>query len=275
MAGQLVELADGVFVWLHDVRDRFTCNVGVVVNDAGITLIDTSGVPSSYQALTVALRRFDKSVERVVLTHAHGDHIAGAASFSDAEIVCSSACAQSLASPPLIGPFQTLHPLVAEELRSLSHPTPTRIMVGSQPLDDRLTVDILSGHTQGDLVVRVDDADTVFAGDLCFFGHVPLGIGADFAEWHRSVEQLKQLDARHVVPGHGSLGARAELDVVAMYLEAVIEAAANDAPMRSGPWSTWWDPWAERIPGAIDRINVEQARTPNAFPPTLLRLLSV
>jgi glyoxylase-like metal-dependent hydrolase (beta-lactamase superfamily II) len=272
MAASLEPLSDGVFAWVHDVRDRFTCNVGVVVGDDALTVVDSSGVPSSYYALVAALRRFRRPVERLILTHAHGDHVAGAAALVPPEIVASRACAESLAGPPLVSALEALHPTIAGEVSGLTHPTPTRLLDGGAKLDARVRVELLGGHSKGDLVVRVDDADVVFAGDLCFFGHVPLGIGADFPTWAASLATLRGVAGR-VVPGHGPIGGRAELEIVETYLAAVLEAAASGAPIAEGPWSAWWDPWGDRIPGASHRINVEQARAPAGLPPTLLALM--
>jgi glyoxylase-like metal-dependent hydrolase (beta-lactamase superfamily II) len=272
MVATLEPLADGVYAWVHDVRDRFTCNVGVVVGDDALTVVDASGIPSSYDALVGELRRFRRPVARLILTHAHGDHVAGAASLVPGEIVASRACAESLAGPPLVAALQALHPTVAAELGELAHPEPTRLLDDGTQLDPRVRVELLGGHTKGDLVVRVDDAGVVFAGDLCFFGHVPLGIGADFRAWAASLAKLRGVASR-IVPGHGPIGGRAELEIVETYLAAVLDAATRGTPIPEGPWSAWWDPWADRIPGAVHRINVEQATAPDALPPTLLELL--
>ena len=56
-------------------------------------------------------------------------------------------------------------------------------------------------------------------------------------------------------------------------VEIEYELRRNGSPIAEGPWSAWWDPWGERILGAIHRINVEQARAPEALPPTLLALM--
>ena len=273
MGASLTPIGDGVFAWIHDVRDRFTCNVGVIVGDESLTVVDASGVPSSYQPLAAALRRFQRPVARLVLTHAHGDHVAGAGALAPHEIVASRASAATFAGPPLVAAFQALHPGVAGELVGLAHPHPTRVLEDGAELDARLRVDLLRGHTDGDLAVRVDDAGVVFAGDLCFFGHVPLGIGADFAAWADSLATLRGVSARAVVPGHGPIGGPVDLEIVEAYLRAVLDAAARDGAVAAGPWSGWWDPWADRIPDAIHRINVEQARAPGALPPTLLALM--
>ena len=112
MGAALEPIADGVFAWIHDVRDRFTCNVGIVVGDEALTVVDASGVPSSYEPLAAARQRFDRPVARLVLTHAHGDHVAGAAELAPREIVASRASATTLAGAPLVAAFQA-------ELRSI------------------------------------------------------------------------------------------------------------------------------------------------------------
>jgi glyoxylase-like metal-dependent hydrolase (beta-lactamase superfamily II) len=272
---QLRELADGLFVWEHDVTDRFTSNVGVVVEDDGLTLVDCGARPSSYLALRDRLAAFGRPVTTVVLTHAHPDHVAGVVAFPDAEVVAATATAQALAAPVPVEALQALHPPVAAELAGLTNPTPTRL-VDAPALAGRLDLFVLRGHSEADLVASVPDADVCFTGDLCFFGFTPLGIGADFLRWRLSLDWLPETG--RFVPGHGTVGTRAEVDLVAAYLDAVLAAAESGGPdddagvTLDGPWAGWWHPWRDEMPDAVDRINVEQARHPGKLPPTVLRL---
>ena len=81
------------------------------------------------------------------------------------------------------------------------------------------------GHTGGDLVVRIDDADVVLAGDLVEESGAP-AYGDDCfpLDWPRSLDLALELigQATVVVPGHGApvdrdfvQEQRASIDVVA------------------------------------------------------------
>jgi glyoxylase-like metal-dependent hydrolase (beta-lactamase superfamily II) len=265
----LHELADGLFVWEHDVTDRFTSNVGVVVEDDSLTLVDAGSRPGSYLPLRDRLAPLGRPVANIVLTHAHPDHVAGVAAFPDAEVIATPATAEALARPLPVEFVQRLHPPLAAELAGLANPTPTRIIDRPTVLG-RLDLSLLGGHSEADVVATVADGDVCFTGDLCFFGHTPLGIGADFVRWEVSLDWLP--DVNRFVPGHGPVGTADDVDVVREYLLAIVDAARDGTPVPPGPWSTWWHPWRDDDPAAVDRLNIEQARDPGGLPPTLLHL---
>lgn len=271
---ELQELADGIFALVPEFAIRFNCNVGIVVEDDGITLIDTGGTVSVVGPLLKHLEIFGRQVKRVILTHGHGDHTGGTSHFSSAELYCSRDCAATLKAPQMTSFLKALHPSIANEIEDIVHPEPSFLIDDDVQLDRRLHIQKLSGHTRGDLIVRVDDADLVFAGDLCFFGHKPLGIGADFREWRKSLEILKSLNLRHIIPGHGPVGGHPDIDEVASYLEAILEASSADQIQSNLSWAKWFDPWEDRASGAIDRINIESIQNPGTLPPTLFQLMA-
>src|SRR5690348_2669274 len=81
-AGTLEPVAPGGFVWIgRDGRGRPGPNVGVVVEDDGITLVDTLAAPSAARALNQELARFGLPVRRVVYTSSHVESVGGSAVF--------------------------------------------------------------------------------------------------------------------------------------------------------------------------------------------------
>ncbi len=187
MGAELVSVADGVFCWQHDVRDRLAANVGVVVDDEGLTLIDSGGLRESFVPLAARLAEFGRPVTRIMLTHEHPDHVggAGAGAFGDAQVYSSRTTADALVNAPMIQVLQRLHPGVADQIGQLRHPARPQVLETGD-VHGRVRVGVLAGHTDGDLVLHVDDAETTFAGDLCFFGTIPVGFSADFGTWNRA-----------------------------------------------------------------------------------------
>jgi cyclase len=60
------------------------------------------------------------------------------------------------------------------------------------------------GNTGGDAVVFVPDAKVLAAGDL-IVNPFPYGTGSFYSEWSATLQKLLALDARVIVPGHGSV----------------------------------------------------------------------
>ena len=83
-----------------------------------------------------------------------------------------------------------------------------------------------TGHTAGDLIVLVADADVCFAGDLCFFGVTPLAFQGDPAVWADMLDAVVEL-ADVIVPGHGPVGGEAEVRELQGYLRACVAAQGD------------------------------------------------
>src|SRR3954451_12163335 len=77
----LTELADGVYAWLLPGGETGVANAGVVVDDDGITVIDTLMVRSQWEPFAAAVNGFGLPVRRTILTHAHIDHVGGTKAF--------------------------------------------------------------------------------------------------------------------------------------------------------------------------------------------------
>ncbi|MEI6569891.1 MAG: MBL fold metallo-hydrolase, partial [Actinomycetes bacterium] len=86
----LHEIADGVMVWLQPGGESGVSNAGVVIDDDGLTVIDTLMVPEQWQPFAAAVNSLGLPVRRVVLTHAHIDHVGGTSAFRNAMVLASS-----------------------------------------------------------------------------------------------------------------------------------------------------------------------------------------
>jgi cyclase len=250
----LTELGDGIYAWLLPGGETGVANAGVVVEDDGITVIDTLMVRSQWEPFAAAVAELGPPVRRTILTHAHIDHVGGTKAFPNSAIYGSPVTSDALDQAMPIDGYKKFMPAFDEEfddLAELGTRAVTHLVDGAAQLTPRIEVLPASGHTAGDLLVLVADTDVCFAGDLCFFGVTPLAFQGDPAQWADMLDVIVEL-ADTIVPGHGPVGGEPEARELQAYLRACVAANGDPKAIPKGPWDTWLD--RDR-----DAINVERA----------------
>jgi cyclase len=265
----LEAIGDGVLVWIQPGGGSGVSNAGVVVDDDGLTVIDTLMVRSQWEPFAAAVTELAAPVKRVVLTHAHVDHVGGTSAFRNAMILGSPATSALLDQTMPLDAYKAFMPAFAEEFDDLAE-TGTRpvshLVDGAAPLTPRVELLPATGHTDGDLMVLVPDADVLFAGDLCFFGVTPLAFQGDPAAWADTLTVVPEL-AAVVVPGHGPVGGAEQVRELEAYLRHCVEGRVPPGP---------WDAWLERD---RDAINIERSAMlrdgDTGLPPSMLRAIGL
>jgi cyclase len=264
-------LADGVWVWLQPGGESGVSNAGVVADDDGLTVIDTLMVRSQWEPFAAAVHALGAPIRRVVLTHAHIDHVGGTKAFPNAAVFGSEQTSMLLDHVEMpIEAYKAFMSAFADgfdELAEIGTRKVTHLVTDGASLTPRVEVLPASGHTSGDVMVLVDDADLLFAGDLCFFGVTPLAFQGDPATWAASLDVVADL-ATTIVPGHGPLGDASDVHVLAEYLRHCVEGSIPPGP---------WDSWLERA--EHDPINIERAALLRAgrdeMPPSMLKAIGI
>jgi cyclase len=249
-AARFEPLADGVWAWLQPGGETGVSNAGVIADDDGLTIVDTLMVRSQWEPFAEAVAALDRPVKRVVLTHAHVDHVGGTVKFRNAAVYASPLTSDLLDQTMPIDAYKAFMPAFADEFDDLAEmgtrPV-SHLIDGPAQLTPRAEVLPAAGHTPGDVIVLVADADLCFAGDLCFFGVTPLAFQGDPAQWAEMLDAIAEI-AAIIVPGHGPVGGEEDVRVLQAYLRHCVAGSVPPGP---------WDEWLDRE--VRDAVNIERA----------------
>ena len=219
------EVAPGVFVHqgVHQLPDTHNrgeiANIGFIVGERCVAVVDTGGSPEQGQALKQAVAATTQvPICHVINTHVHPDHIFGNLAFKQPGVsfVGHYKLEQAMAMRA---------PYYAERAsRDLGFtPGPEHFIPPDRAVRDTLELDLggrtllltahPTAHTDNDLSVYDKNTQTLWLADLLFMGHTPV-VDGSLNGWIKEIDKLKSVEAKLAIPGHGPVSAAWPLALV-------------------------------------------------------------
>jgi glyoxylase-like metal-dependent hydrolase (beta-lactamase superfamily II) len=253
----LHEVAEGCHAYLQPDGGWGYSNAGLIVGDGASLLVDTLFDLDLTAAMLTAMAdaTFTAPIGTVVNTHANGDHCYGNQLVADREIIASRATAAEMSHvpPAMMAQLNAAPGDVGELFRSFFgdfrfdgiEPTPpTRtfegrleVEIGGRAVE---LIEVGPAHTDGDTIVVVPDARTVYTGDILFIGGAPIVWAGPLENWIAACDLMLGMDIETVVPGHGPVTDKAGVVEVRDYLTAVLvsarECQANGVDAFEAAW---------------------------------------
>ena len=212
----LEEVADKIYVHFgfqedaNKINKGDISNIGFIVGDKSILVIDTGGTPSIGEALYKKINDIsDLPISYVVITHSHPDHYFGTNIFinESIDIIGHSKLQRSLDAN-----FEFYKNLQLVNTRDQSVKEFKNFKITKfVNVDKNLTIDLgnriveikawPSGHTDNDLSIFDKKTKTLWTENI-FIRRTP-SIRASVKGWKKNLEETSKMDINLIIPGHG------------------------------------------------------------------------
>jgi quinoprotein relay system zinc metallohydrolase 2 len=233
----VTSIGDAAYVFIGVQEDTSAsnlgaiANVGFVIGDRCVAIIDTGGSPIEGARLRAAVRiATDKPICAVINTHMHPDHVYGNSAFvtDHPQFIGHAHLAPALAARSATY-ARSLQRELGEQAGDLQPVMPTRGVTPDQPFSLDLGGRTLilrawrTAHTDNDLTVYDERTGTLWAGDLLFAARIP-ALDGSVVGWLAVLDDLEAMNPRRVIPGHGPFDDwRAALAAQRRYLRALAD----------------------------------------------------
>jgi cyclase len=247
----LQRISDHVYAYVDTKNaspagNSFGANTGVVVGRDAVLVIDTLISAKEADRFIADIRKVtDKPVKFVVNTHHHLDHAWGNCQFVKlgAAIIGQenargflTEAKQSFAHPEKFG-------LTAKDLEGTELQGPTITFSDSMTIDlGNVTVELRypgTTHTNDSITAYVPEDKVLFVGDILFNRYHPYMADCDVSRWQQVLGELQTTPAVKIIPGHGPVSEKIDLENLKTYLREFDALArtlcagkgAEDAPV--------------------------------------------
>jgi glyoxylase-like metal-dependent hydrolase (beta-lactamase superfamily II) len=223
------------------IAPELRSNAGAVALDNFVVVIDPTMIPSAAGAFRQRLEeQFGLPVRFLLVTHYHADHVFGAAPFKDTCIIGSTELIANILerrdtewSPEAIERWKQNNPTEDTDwIDDVEILVPTLGFRDKLEIyDDDLVVALYhgGGHTNCSSYAYVPHEKVLFAGDLMFAKSFPYAGDptCDPERWMGVFRDFLSLDFETLVPGHGPVVGRDEVEKHLAFFKALRDATQD------------------------------------------------
>ncbi len=243
----LTKVADGVYSYA-DIKNSspansFGANAGIIIGKDSIVVIDTLVSSKEAKRFIKGIRTIsEKPIKYVINTHYHLDHTFGNADFKRLGAVIIS---HTNDSKNLKTHGETALKNAKDYGLSEKDMKGTRIAYPVLTFNDRMEIDlgdqkieliyIMPSHTDGSILVYLPEKKILFAGDILFTNYHPFIGDGNIDEWIKTLDYIMTMDVEKIIPGHGPISNKKDIEDMKNYLIAFdkkakeLTAQSNDA----------------------------------------------
>ena len=186
-------------------------NTAVIVGDDSCLVFDAQATPAMANSVIERVRSVtDKPIKYVVLSHYHAVRVLGASAYKAQGIVASQETYRLIMErgqqdwDSEYGRFPRLF-RDAESIPGLTWPTLTfetgmTLYLGKREVQ---LIHLGAGHTSGDIVAWVPDAEVMCSGDLIEYHSACYCGDALLREWPLTLNEIRDFNPKAVAPGRG------------------------------------------------------------------------
>lgn len=186
-------------------------NTAVIVGDDGCIVFDAQATPAMANSVIERVKTVtDKPIKYVVLSHYHAVRVLGASAYKAQGIVASSETQRLIVErgqqdwDSEYGRFPRLFQ-DAESIPGLTWPTITfdtgmTLYLGKREVQ---LMHLGAGHTSGDIVAWVPDAQVMCSGDLIEYHSACYCGDAMLREWPLTLNEIREFNPKAIAPGRG------------------------------------------------------------------------
>jgi cyclase len=182
--------------------------VGVLTGPDGVFMVDSQFAPLSEKLMAAIKQISSTPIRYMVNTHVHGDHTGGDENFGKAgvTILAREELRERLAHPAPLANGNAAPVMPAVGLPTITYDGPVKIHMDGEVID---LIPVRAAHTDGDTLIKFENADIVMTGDFYRSLGYPFFDKANGGSLNGLIAGLDEVIAicgpnTKVVPGHGA-----------------------------------------------------------------------
>ncbi|TPN86038.1 MBL fold metallo-hydrolase [Aquimarina algicola] len=202
-------------------------NIGVFKNEKGLFIIDDQFARLSKRILTKLKSISNQPVTMVINTHFHGDHTGGNKNFTEQG---ATIFAQKNVRSRMVSKQKEKGDVIYETLPVITFDEGLQLYFKNENIK---AYHVHNAHTDGDAIIYFANGNVLHMGDTFFNGRYPyidLKSGGDINGYIKASEKALLLinDDTKVIPGHGKLASKSDLENFLKMLKEITNAIQKE-----------------------------------------------